>query len=169
MFVLIVTESSINHTVNCLIKDTLSDKQYQIVYNAEIEADNLNLFYRHLTLSALRLQEILLFETESMFDAVTTPVLVIFDNTADITKMLSKQVNTDTIFFNSLHNQIKPTAIYGSIVSITKVLRSADKIQHLLKNNSGRVIKPPFNDTCHELFQLVWYSQKIGLKVYETQ
>ncbi len=169
MFVVIVTDSSINYHVKSLVKDTLADRQYSIVYDSNLEVDSQQLFYKHLTLAALRLQEILLFETDSMFDAVTTPVLVVLDNSVDFSKMLTKQVNTDTIFFNSLHNKFKPTAIYGSIVSITKVLRSADKLQHLLKNENNQVIKPPFNEACHELFQLIWYSQKIGLKVYETQ
>ena len=103
-----------------------------------------------------------------MFDAVTTPVLVILDNSFEFDKFTNKQINTDTIFFDSLQDNIKPTAIYGSIVSVTKVLRSANKLQFLLKDDNV-VVKPPFHGPCHELFQLLWYSVKIGLKVYEAK
>ena len=151
-----------------LIEDTLLNRSYRIAYDSNLTVDSDLSIYEHLTLAGLRLQEILLFETESIFDAVTTPVVVVLNNSFDFSKFANKQVDTDTIFFDSLHNKIKPTAIYGSIVSVAKVLRSANKLQHLLKDNNV-VVKYPFNGPCHALFQLVWYSVKIGLKVYEAK
>jgi hypothetical protein len=166
MFVVIIADSS----VDTILENVVSNSSYLTVYNSNyVESVEQLTTYDHLTLAGLRLQEILLFETDSMFDAVSTPVLVILDTSFDFSKFSNKRVDTDTVFFNSLHNKIKPTAIYGSIVAVTKVLRSANNFQHLLKNENNTVTKTPFTGACHELFQLIWYSQKIGLKVYEAK
>lgn len=166
MFVVIVADSS----VDTALESVLPKDSYRIAYNSNCSTSVKHLTtYDHLTLAGLRLQDILLFETESMFDAVATPVLVILSELFDFSKFSNKRVDTDTVFFDSLHNKIEPTAIYGSIVSITKVLRSADKLQHLLKDKNNLITKAPFTGACHELFQLIWYSQKIGLKVYEAK
>jgi hypothetical protein len=164
MIVVIASEPNSDFSV----EDTILNRSYCIAYNSHLTVDSDLTIYQHLTLAGIRLQEILLFETEHMLDAVTTPVLVILDNSFEFDKFTNKQISTDTIFFDSLQDNIKPTAIYGSIVSVTKVLRSANKLQFLLKDNNA-VVKFPFLGPCHELFQLLWYSVKIGLKVYEAK
>jgi hypothetical protein len=151
-----------------IIAKEYNDTSNSIVYDANSISDESMSVHMHLNSAAIKLQEILLSDSKCLSN-INIPVLVVLDSNADLSSIVKKHIDTDTIFFNSLHNMIKPTAIYGSIVSITKVLQSANKIHHLFKNEKHTTFKPPFNGPCHELFQLVWYSQKIGLKVYASK
>lgn len=167
MYIAIVTKGNeTNHLITSLTR-SMNDVNYSIVYNVNVNDTHLSL-HEHLNLVAIELQKILLSDLKCLSN-VATPVLVILDNNVDLSAIVKKHVDTDTIFFNSLHNMIRPTAIYGSIVSITKVLRSAVQLRHFFKDDNQEIIKPPFRGSCHELFQLIWYSQKIGLKVYESE
>lgn len=120
-----------------------------------------------MTAAALLLQEYLIKHASIAINMIRTPVLVIFDQIDSNLSVIKTQLDTDEVFFDTLHCNKSPSFMYGSIVAISKILRSAIKFENLLKDNIGKTIKMPFSSPTSDLFQLIWYTQRTGLKIYE--
>lgn len=119
-----------------------------------------------MTAASLLLQEHLIKNASIAIDMIKTPVLVIFDQINDFA-VIKNQLNTDEVFFDTLHCNKSPSLMYGSIVAVSKILRSSIKFENFLKDNAGKISKIPFNSPTSDLFQLIWYTQRTGLKIYE--
>jgi hypothetical protein len=170
LLVSIITEQDDPVKLKALIQDSLFDIEHTVIYDsAAVNSVNPLSFYEHLTSVSLRLQQLLLFETPQPFDIINVPVLVVLDHAVNFKKLIQQRVDTDIIFFDNLHHSLPTTMIYGSVLSIVKTLASAYKIEHLFDNDQGNIEKSPFSGPFHNVFQLIWYAQKIGLKVYEAK
>lgn len=133
-----------------------------------IVIDNSLDVFEQLTVASLRLHEYMLFDNGlTAIDLIKTPVLVLFDNT---TVFESGLINdTDSIVVNTLDCTQPLTYIYGAIVPVMKLLKSANKLKDIFRDTNNNIKKFPFTGPLHEHFQLIWYAQRIGLKIYEQK
>lgn len=128
--------------------------------------DNLISPGKKLTHMSLYLSQRVLHDADFIRQNTITPVLIIFEPTAleKIDNHLVKSVTLDSVYFSSMDFNIDKYWMLGSLQSVVKVLRSADKIlsHNIFKTESGHITNNSAN-----YFQLVWFAYRVGLKVYE--
>ncbi len=121
---------------------------------------------KKLTCMSLDLLTSVLHNTDFIKHPKIVPVLIIFEPTAleKIDDNLVKSVTSDSVYFSSIDFNIDKYWMLGSLQSIVKILRSADKIlsHDIFKTESGHI-----TDNSANYFKLVWFAYRIGLKVYE--
>ncbi len=163
MLVVILKSNLLDYT-NLVLTESLGTGNFNIVYNNN---DDQKSIYWHMTSASLKLQAHLIKNSSISIDMIKIPVLVIFDKFDGITTLVSKTPDTDEVFFDTLHCNKSPTVMYGSIVAISKALKSSVKIENFFKDSNNNIVKMPFNKPTTHLFQMIWFTQRIGLKIYQ--
>lgn len=164
MLVLVLNPVLLEYTTD-ILSNTVGKDKYKLVYYSKPE--DLYTVYQHMTYASFKLHNHLMNNSKIAIDIINTPVLLVFEKFDHATLIFSKNINTDTVFFDTLHCNQSPSVMYTSLVAAVKILKSAVKIENLLKDVDNKIKKMPFDNPTDSLFQLIWYTQKIGLKVYE--
>jgi hypothetical protein len=91
--------------------------------------------------------------------------LVIFspNNLEHINTELLQSVTTDSIYFNTIDFVSDRHWMLGSVQSVLKVLKSADKLLNLNTVRNETLDKV---DRAGSSYQLAWFAHRVGLKVY---
>lgn len=163
MLVVVLKHNLLDYTEKRLI-ELLGKEHFNILY---INNNDNRSLYWHMTAASLKLQEFLIRNASLSIDMINTPVLVIFEQFESDLSIVCNRTNTDEVFFDSLHCNKSPSLMYGSIVAISKVLKSSIKFENFLKDDKNTTVKMPFKSPTIDLFQLIWYTQRTGLKIYE--
>ena len=163
VFVVVLDHDLLEHTTS-ILNDILGNDRFTFVFCSEpISTASM---YHRMTLASIGLHEKMMENPRTVIDMVAIPVLTVFGRFDHARSILSRTINTDTVFFDTLLPAQSPTVMYSSLVASVKILKSAAKIEHIL-TDGGETRKTPFKGPFSPLFQLLWYAQKIGLKVYE--
>lgn len=164
VFVVVLDHGMLEPTVNTLT-NMLGNDKFTVVFCSE-PMRTLSM-YHDMTLASIRLHEKMTDNPRIAIDMIAIPVLTVFGRFDHARSILSRTINTDTVFFDTLRSDRSPTVMYTSLVASVKIMKSAAKIENLLKDGGNQIRKTPFEGPFNPLFQLLWYAQKIGLKVYE--
>lgn len=163
VFVVVLYHDLLESTTNTLT-NILGDGNFSVVFCAE--SMSTESIYHNMTLASIKLHEKMMEDPRASIDMIALPVLTVFGRFDHACSILSRIINTDTVFFDTLRSDQSPTVMYTSLVASAKIMKSAAKIEHMLKDGD-QIRKMPFEKPFGPLFQLLWYAQKVGLKVYE--
>lgn len=163
VFVVVLDHDLLEHTTITLT-DILGNDGFTLVFCSEPMSTTST--YHRMTLASIGLHEKMIETPRTVIDMVAIPVLMVFGRFDHARSILSSTISTDTVFVDTLRSDRTPTVMYSSLVASVKILKSAAKIEHFL-TDGGETRKTPFKGPFGPLFQLLWYAQKIGLKVYE--
>lgn len=163
VFAVVLDHDLLESTTNALAS-MLGDDKFSVVFCADQMSTGS--MYHNMTLASIKLHDKMTEDPRASIDMIAIPVLTVFGRFDHACSILSRTINTDTVFFDTLRSDQSPTVMYTSLVAAIKIMKSAAKIEHMLKNGN-ETRKMPFEKPFGPLFQLLWYTQKVGLKVYE--
>lgn len=96
------------------------------------------------------------------------PALVVFApyDLEKINQQLLSAVTIDSVYFNDVMFNTDTHWMLGSVQSVLKILKSADKILNLNAFNNGTINA---DIPSGMYFQFPWFAHRVGLKVYDIQ
>lgn len=135
-----------------------------VVYNSNINNNNL---LEHFTLAAIAVMKYSTVNQHYSSSDILVPIITTigspsFDN---LLKSHINRLDNDQLIFDTIQKNVKHNWFLSTTNSMIKACISSNKLNRLLLDVNKNLDKnyPP-----GDLFPLVWYAQRVGLKVYEA-